>query len=197
MTPDSLAFPTCCCRLCCECRGFLAEEPRDPFPPGGTAEEPLGHLRISMKSGHIPGDLGQHPGRAWSRRVTRPTGDHPTGRPSPSARRTTAFTRRFPRPAPEPSPLGKPDRLFCSQPKDSRLGNPKSYYFALVGEEQRIVCRSVSITAPTEQGHPVHQRLHTVLAPRFRKDSLYHYVVPQGVAGDQRPLIHPHRSPSP
>jgi len=78
---------------------------------------------------------------------------------------------------------------FARNPKIPGSEIRKAYYFALVGEEQRIVCRSISITAPTEKPTLFTSVSHTVLAPAFRDGSLYHYVVPQGVSGDQRPVI--------
>ncbi|MBQ16784.1 MAG: hypothetical protein CMJ65_06625 [Planctomycetaceae bacterium] len=92
-------------------------------------------------------------------------------------------------PPPNRPRWGNQMAYFARNPKIPGSAIRKSYYFALIGEEQRIVCRSISITAPVEQPTLFSSVTTTILAPAFRKGSLYHYVVPQGVAGDQRPLI--------
>jgi len=174
------------------CSLVLAEEPRDPIPRGGgRLKNHWATCVISMKSGHIAGIWDNISGRRLVQesyetyRLTTPDGKTITISEKDDRVHSAISTA----PPPNRPRWGNQTAYFARNPKIPGSEIRKSYYFALVGEEQRIVCRSVSITAPTEQATLFTSVSHTVLAPRFRKDSLYHYVVPQGVAGDQRPLI--------
>jgi len=170
----------------------MAEEPRDPIPrDGGRLKNHWATCVISMKSGHIAGIWDNISGRRLVQesyetyRLTTRDGKTITVSEKDDQVHSAISTA----PPPNRPRWGNATAYFARNPKIPGSEIRKSYYFALVGDEQRIVCRSISITAPTEQATLFTSVSHTVLAPRFRKDSLYHYVVPQGVAGDQRPLI--------
>ena len=171
---------------------LAAEPPRDPIPPGG------GRLRnhwatcvIGLNSGHVGGIWDNISGRRLVQesyetyRLTTRDGQTITVSEKDDVVHSAISTA----PPPNRPRWGNAMVYFARNPKIPGSEIRKSYYFALVGEEQRIVCRSISITAPTDKPTLFTSVSNTILAPSFRKDSLYHYVVPQGVAGDQRPLI--------
>ena len=171
---------------------LAVEPPRDPIPPGG------GRLRnhwatcvIGLNSGHVGGIWDNISGRRLVQesyetyRLTTRDGQTITVSEKDDVVHSAISTA----PPPNRPRWGNAMVYFARNPKIPGSEIRKSYYFALVGEEQRIVCRSISITAPTDKPTLFTSVSNTILAPSFRKDSLYHYVVPQGVAGDQRPLI--------
>ncbi len=165
---------------------------RDPIPPGG------GRLRnhwatcvVDMKSGHMAGLWDNISGR---RLITE---SHEVYTVTTRDGREVMISEKDDRvhsaistaPPPNRPRWGNAMVYFARNPKIPGSEIRKSYYFALTGDEQRIVCRSISITAPTKEPTLLSCVSHTKLAPRFRNSALYHYVVPQGVAGDQRPLV--------
>jgi hypothetical protein len=66
----------------------------------------------------------------------------------------------------------------------------KRYFFEKVNGQQRIVCRRIEITGKPEQPTLFSSVSTTVFDKDFREDAWYHYVVPQGVVGNQQPVIH-------
>lgn len=69
----------------------------------------------------------------------------------------------------------------------------KHYYFAEAGGQQRILCRRIQLSGDPEQPTLYSSVSHTIFDSDFRQDAWYHYVVPQGVAGNQQPLIPAHK----
>ena len=174
------------------CTVVTADQLRDPIPRGG------GRLRnhwatcvIGLNSGHIGGIWDNISGRRLVQesyetyRLTTRDGKTITVSEKDDLVHSAISTA----PPPNRPRWGNAMVYFARNPKIPGSEIRKSYYFALVGEEQRIVCRSISITAPTAETTLFTSVSHTVLAPAFRQGSLYHYVVPQGVSGDQRPVI--------
>jgi hypothetical protein len=66
----------------------------------------------------------------------------------------------------------------------------KRYFFEEAGRQKRIVCRRIEITGRPEEPALFSSVSTMVFDPDFREDARYHYVVPQGVVGNQQPLIH-------
>ena len=65
----------------------------------------------------------------------------------------------------------------------------KSFSIAAVSGEARILCRRIELAGKLEQPTLFSSVSTTVFDPDFRTGARYHYVVPQGVAGNQKPLI--------
>ena len=65
----------------------------------------------------------------------------------------------------------------------------KRYGFADVNGEHRILCRRLELSGRSDGKTLLSCRSHTEFDPGFRAGSWYHYVFPQGAAGNQRPLM--------
>ena len=164
--------------------------PKNKVPRGGLTNH-WATCVIAGKSGHIGGIWDKLSGRRLVQEsyetYTLRTRDGKTI--TISEKEDVVHSAISSAPPPNRPRWGNVTVYFARNPKIPGSAIRKSYYFALVGEEQRIVCRSIGITAPVEQPTLFSSVTTTILDPAFRKGSLYHYVVPQGVAGDQRPLI--------
>ena len=80
--------------------------------------------------------------------------------------------------------------LVCTNPALPYATIRKRYFFAEVGGQKRIVCRRIEVTGKPEQPTLFSSVSNTLFDPDFRDDARYHYVFPQGAAGNPHPLMH-------
>ena len=174
---------------------LATDAPPDPIPRGG------GHLKnhwvtcvVAMKSGHVGGIWDNVSGRRLVQESFETyhlkTRDGKTI--TISEKEDMVHSAISSAPPPNRPQWGNAMVYFARNPKIPGAKIRKSYYFALVNEEQRIVCRSIEIEAPATKPTLLSTVSTTVLAPAFRKEAVFHYVVPQGVSGDQRPVSYTH-----